>query len=478
VRKLLEIAHDFEAHRFFGLSDFARHLRRLADEEPREPQAQTAAEAGDAVRLMTIHQAKGLEFPIVIVADMSRRPPSNSEKIVITPEYGLLMCETAGAGDDELDNPLIDCYRDEIKDQERAEAARILYVAMTRARDRLILSEGASNREWAAGIREAIGFELVADFEKSTHDESVAETAAGTVILRRTQAIAANATAALDRETETSAEELARIAETRLGFAPPVRHELLTSPSALEDFKRCPRQYFFRRELELPEDGIEIFGDHNQAEATGDIAHAVLAQLDPRVTRDPDAEIIRLVDHHCAGVELNAEERQRLIRDLVRYARCNDLAPAPSASVRRETPFFMSLEDGDMTLFVRGRIDLLIDDGAHVLVRDYKYARPGPFDYRVQMECYALAASDALPGRTVGAEIIYLRDGVERRELALPSPTAIRAHLIATGREIAAAHSSRTAAAFPKLPAQALECRRLSCGYVSRCWPQSLHRDT
>ena len=86
VRKLMETAREFETHRFFGLGDFVRHLRRLVEEQPREPQAQIAGEADNVVRLMTIHQAKGLEFPVVIVGDLGRRPPPNNENIVMTPE--------------------------------------------------------------------------------------------------------------------------------------------------------------------------------------------------------------------------------------------------------------------------------------------------------------------------------------------------------------------------------------------------------
>ena len=164
VRKLMETAREFETHRFFGLGDFVRHLRRLVQEAPREPQAQIAGEADNVVRLMTIHQAKGLEFPVVIVADLGRRPHSDNESIVMTPEHGLLVCDTVGAGDDRLPNPLVDTYRAAVKDQEQAEAARVLYVAMTRARDRLILSEGAMSADWVEHVRVAVGPERVNAF--------------------------------------------------------------------------------------------------------------------------------------------------------------------------------------------------------------------------------------------------------------------------------------------------------------------------
>jgi len=86
------------------------------------------------------------------------------------------------------------------------------------------------------------------------------------------------------------------------------------------------------------------------------------------------------------------------------------------------------------------------------------------------MECYALAAAAALPGREVGAEIIYLRERVERRPLKLAPLDALRTHLLALGRGIAAARAERGPAGYPKRPADARECRALGCGYVARCW--------
>ena len=139
----------------------------------------------------------------------------------------------------------------------------------------------------------------------------------------------------------------------------------------------------------------------------------------------------------------------------------------------------MSIEGDGLTLYIRGRIDLLIDDGKRLVVSDYKYSRAGTGDYRVQMECYALAAAEALPGREVSAEIVYLRDRVERRQLMLAPLDAIRAHLLSLGRAIAAARAERGPAGYPKRPAEARECRALGCGYVARCWPRSgQHRAT
>ncbi len=475
VRKLVESAREFAAHRFFGLGDFVRHLRRLVREPPREPQAQIAGEAENVVRLMTIHQAKGLEFPVVIVADLGRRPASDHESIVMTPDDGLLACDTIGAGDDNLPNPLLDGWRKAVKDQEQAEATRVLYVAMTRARDRLVLSEGASSAEWAGHIRNVIGPERIARFLAATEPETIVEVGGVKVVLRRqTEALAADEASPPAAGAAAPAAALAQAARARLGFIAPPASELVTSPSALADFERCPRQYFLRHELALPEGDGGGFADGGGATAMGTIAHAVLEQLTAAVAaRGREEEITRLVGVHSAGAALDPAARRALVRDLLRYASSPECAASASPgapAIRRETPFFMSLEDDGFTLFVRGRIDLLSDDGERLVVSDYKYARAGTGDYRVQMECYALAAAEAAPGRDVSAEIIYLRERTARRRLELPPPREIRAHLLAIGRQIAAARAERGPAAYPKRPAEPDACRALGCGHVARCW--------
>ncbi len=329
------------------------------------------------VRLMTIHQAKGLEFPVVIVADLGRRPPSDNESIVMTPEHGLLACDTVGAGDERLPNPLVAEYRAEVKAQEQAEAARVLYVAMTRARDRLILSEGAATNDWIKHVRAAVGLEKVIAFLGALDAETIVNASGVDIVLRRADALARDAVATPPRGASPALGALAKAVRARLGFAAPPVNELVTSPSALEDFERCPRQYFLRRELELPEGGAGggFTAGAGSATAMGTVAHAVLEQLTSAANAAGlEAEITRLVGVHSVAAGLDASERRALVRDLLRYASAPEyraVAGADAFVVRRETPFFMSVEGDGFTLFVRGRIDLLTDDGRRLVVSDY-----------------------------------------------------------------------------------------------------------
>ena len=77
LRKLIDMARQFDQSGLFTLADFVDRLRDAVADETHEPLAATHPESSDVIRLMSIHQSKGLEFPVVVVADMDR--PMNSQ---------------------------------------------------------------------------------------------------------------------------------------------------------------------------------------------------------------------------------------------------------------------------------------------------------------------------------------------------------------------------------------------------------------
>ncbi len=153
VRKLMRLGREFEAASgpdLRGFLDFVRgrEARWSGFGDPRESEAPVEGEALDAVRLMTIHRAKGLEFEIVCVADLGRGPRYFGELLRIGRDgrLGLRLGEP-GTG-----RPLPAlAYLELGEEQSAAEAReerRLFYVAMTRARERLILSGAAKVDEW------------------------------------------------------------------------------------------------------------------------------------------------------------------------------------------------------------------------------------------------------------------------------------------------------------------------------------------
>jgi ATP-dependent helicase/nuclease subunit A len=151
ARKLVRMARQFDAHGGFTVADFVNRLRADLRRPPREEQAATTDEAGTSLRLMSIHQAKGLEFPIVVLPDLNRKSGDDRDFVGFHPDLGPLV-RVAGdpapgeeAGPEEKRQSLgWQTYQAIEQGEEDAEALRLFYVATTRARDALILSAGLS----------------------------------------------------------------------------------------------------------------------------------------------------------------------------------------------------------------------------------------------------------------------------------------------------------------------------------------------
>jgi ATP-dependent helicase/nuclease subunit A len=141
LRKLIDMAREFDRSGRGTLSDFAQRLRDSISEETVEELAATHPETSNVVRLMTIHQSKGLEFPVVIVADMDRPSRGSVWEAVYHREFGpLLPPPPSGIEEPRHIAIQMNKYVEDREDEE--ESLRVLYVALTRAADHLILSSG------------------------------------------------------------------------------------------------------------------------------------------------------------------------------------------------------------------------------------------------------------------------------------------------------------------------------------------------
>ncbi len=136
TRKIVRLARDFDRQGGFTLAEFVARLRADLENEPREEQAATTDEAGASVRLMSIHQAKGLEFPIVVLPDLARSSRSQSPMVACRPDLGLCVRppQSAPASDDrEVRDPVWRAYLALERADDEQESLRLFYVAATRA---------------------------------------------------------------------------------------------------------------------------------------------------------------------------------------------------------------------------------------------------------------------------------------------------------------------------------------------------------
>jgi len=434
LRKLARLARSYEALRGADLEGFVRFVHDQEALGARELEAVAEEEGAGAVRLLTIHGAKGLEFKVVIVADAGRDtggPPSADEILALSDgRFGFKMVHpTRGErrpvfGYEEV--------RDASAAQERAERLRLYYVAMTRAIDRLIVS-GAIDAERPADRETPIGWVL----ERLDALEDVAAAGSDPVELERGSArwlvrvdrfepeglvsttkvaieipIAENGQLALfaDLPLEGSPVGLELPALEPLPH-PPAHVPRRLSYSAIALFDRCSYRYYAERVLRLRHRGPPAGnGESGGLAATeiGDAAHRLLelVPLDDPVVPPDDALAASVRSWYPSVTD---DQLERIANFVVAYctsALANRIASL--AGVEAERPF--SFEHGGV-LF-HGRLDALWLDGEHALVLDYKTNQLGERDpadvvdeeYRLQRIVYALAC---LRGEAAEVEILY-----------------------------------------------------------------------
>jgi ATP-dependent helicase/nuclease subunit A len=155
IERFLHLAEKFDQFQRQGLYRFLKFIeaQREAGVEPEV----AAAPAGNAVRLMSIHQSKGLEFPVVALADLGK--PFNQQdargEIIFDEELGLcprVKPPHTGRRYPSLPHWLAQRHQ---RREQAGEELRLLYVAMTRARDRLILSGSVTEAKWSEQWQDA-----------------------------------------------------------------------------------------------------------------------------------------------------------------------------------------------------------------------------------------------------------------------------------------------------------------------------------
>ena len=144
VESFLHLARTLgeRSYRTGGLTDFLREIESLENAVNLESDL-ADKDQGNSVQVMTAHSAKGLEFPVTIIAAMDKGTQRNSAPVTFTPVFGLGITWNDPGGK-KKNTGLDDSWQlrnsEELKEREKREAHRLLYVAMTRAEEHLILS--------------------------------------------------------------------------------------------------------------------------------------------------------------------------------------------------------------------------------------------------------------------------------------------------------------------------------------------------
>jgi ATP-dependent helicase/nuclease subunit A len=431
IHKLLRLARRFEATEGRGLRAFLDHVAHLMSVGAAESDAPVEGVEPDAVRLMSIHAAKGLEFPVVCVADLGRAQNTRlADLLVDGARIGLQLVRLdGGKATPALDYPQL---AEERRSMEAEEEDRIIYVAMTRARERLFLSGAVDFERWPEARQGATSISwlgpallpetpvLAADARSSGREGVLGpairlclSTPANVGVVLRPDSFSSAPTglpAGKPAELDTSAgivgqqsrEACPHESSASLAGATRTADGLSTlSYTALSELERCGYRYYLERVLGLSEDrAARSSGGHTvQARARGILVHSLLESLDFARLRLPSATQVAGQAREL-GISLPSGESARIV-ELLRALQGSTLAVrmASATQIRREHPFAFSI--GEQEPLITGFIDVLAgeSDGGMVVL-DYKSDRLEvgveleelvEREYGVQRLLYALA---------------------------------------------------------------------------------------
>jgi len=165
VEMLFTRASDFEKTSYFGLFHFIRYMEQLEEYNVDYGEAGLLDENADVVRIMSIHKSKGLEYPVAFVAGLSKRfnMQDVNQTLILDMDLGLAVDYVDPVR--RIRNKTLRrlALSRKLREESLSEELRVLYVAMTRAREKLILTGVAENaaKEWEqaqAEERECLGY--------------------------------------------------------------------------------------------------------------------------------------------------------------------------------------------------------------------------------------------------------------------------------------------------------------------------------
>jgi ATP-dependent helicase/nuclease subunit A len=369
LEELLQRALKPSGHVAPTLQRFLYDIEIDAGQVKRELEAETGA-----IRIMTVHGAKGLEAPVVIL-------PDSTGEASDAPDNGLLFDDDAGpfvsfrAKDDDAE---VAAARAAHQARMLSEHWRLLYVAMTRARDRLIVCgaqfrSGEANESWRRAVEEALAKLGAAACETPFGDGL----RLGAPLVAAAEAAAASARVALPAWAKTP--------------APGARAIERAAPSRVAHFDAA---------LFSPR------GDGQKRFRRGRLIHGLLQRL-PDVAPERRAEAARawLARQGADESEIEAYAREAL--GVIEDAR---FAAAFGPMSRAEAPIIGEAAGKA----VSGIVDRLAVEGDRVLVLDFKTDRPAPSDpanapdaYVLQLALYRDVLRSIFPGRTVSCALLW-----------------------------------------------------------------------
>lgn len=410
LRKIREMAEGLADRPHLTLAGFVDLMMARVSEQPDEAESALAEETLDAVRVLTIHKAKGLEFPVVILPGLHQGSKNPRKGPSIHHDWSSRCYGLRLGGRLNLGAVLVDM---KMAAREEAEHRRLLYVGMTRARDLLILSGGQPTKPGHDTVLSLLG-ETIADEGAPSVDDQIR---IGTSRLTR---VITPATAAPRRHRQ----ELLSAMAPRPALGPilirrQARHVEWEARRAMPR-QLTPSSLTGRWSEAVSSHRTASGRDSDLARLIGVCTHAVLEQWE--FTR-PRAEICPVIEQACRRYV--TQDHPQLMVDVTgdlttifeHFLSSRLYKSLQRATVLgREVPFAMPLGEGQV---VEGVIDLIYRLDGRIWIADYKTddvsaegAQARANRYRSQAKMYLRAVEQSLGLSSLSFQFIFLRPGI------------------------------------------------------------------
>ncbi|MDZ4819090.1 MAG: UvrD-helicase domain-containing protein [Planctomycetota bacterium] len=437
LRKLLQQARTFDRSGNMGLNDFIVQLSEFVISQPREALAATNPESTDVVRLMTVHQSKGLEFPVVVVPDLGRKNVNTADPVAYQPDLGPLVRLSKDADEAQGVNGH-QMYTSMQVEEEQQELIRLFYVATTRAADYLILSSSIADLDKPTGP----WLHFLAKRFSLDDGQSLAKLPEGyqSPAVRVIKERPTPSAAAVPRHSQRDLRRMIAKVENGTGDVPlhvaKLAEPVAANPQARRRFSVSRLSGMLETATEaLVEDDGEDQSIASKAEASartkssgqvdpirlGIVIHEMLATIDLKNLSEIALRLRRCCEKHGANTAEQALAEE-LVQRFVKSSRAEQMRQAKQKFTELEFMLAWPDQAGHPAgRYLQGYLDCLYQDsqgGWHVL--DYKSNLVTPENeaelarhYELQMLVYALAAEQALSIAPQSVVLHFLRSGTE-----------------------------------------------------------------
>ncbi len=394
LRRLASMAQGYAEEGGASLCQFLSEIQILLEEHPDRFTAPAPDDALDAVSVMTIHKSKGLEFPVVILADLSRRDTASSSNPVshiFSWQYNMHGLRVGGVCDVNLA-----FLEEEQKKHDKCEEVRVLYVALTRAKEKMLLvADSRPGAQKAAAAFAAAG--LFPDGEEKPS-------------ALKDGALAVPVCYAAYQKPDTF-----RYQHISPGGASETVREVAAWRKAYDKRKARYENLLAENQKRAPSELVQAADTLTEAQRAGaelgTVCHRALEQL--LGEKDPDVKQAVRRAAASAGALLRTEEAGKLLEDFVRSPLFAEMSLCKVLA--REMPFSFLTESGQVE---SGVMDAVLEcpDGS-IWVADYKTDNIPPGaeaavleeKYRPQLTVYGRAAQKLFPDRKVRCSAVFVR---------------------------------------------------------------------